>query len=85
VPAASSRESEARNHAPMGAATRDERARKAALRLWEDPGTNVPCPINADAALRAYWLPGSDDGRQGSFYVECPMCGWSMNIREGPA
>jgi hypothetical protein len=36
--------------------------------------------VNDDDVLRAWWLPSADDGRQGSFFVECPSCGWSMNV-----
>src|SRR4051794_3053129 len=76
-----------RDHASMASAAAHKRRRDAALRLWENPAARVPCPVNGDAELRALWLPGSVDGRQGSFVVECPSCGWSMNIRakEPPA
>jgi hypothetical protein len=70
-----------RDHARVASAASEKRQRDAALRLWADPGAKVPCPVNGDAEIRAYWLPGSKDGRQGSLYVECPTCGWSMNIR----
>ena len=65
----------------MASAAAHKRRRDAALRLWDDPDAKVPCPVKGDDELRAWWLPGSADGRQGSFCVECPSCGWSMNIR----
>jgi hypothetical protein len=71
-----------RDHALMSSPAADDKRRlDAAMRLWESPAAVVRCPVNQDADLYGRWLPGSADKLQGSFFVECPACGWSMNIR----